>query len=85
MFLYRPIKYKDDGRELVSWFEFITIHVTFPVLNAWVSYVLLYEVLVILANTCEYPINVHSFQWCKDPNNYNSKELYYYELFLVPS
>lgn len=38
VFLYGRVKYKDDGRELVSIVEFITIHVTFPVLNAWISY-----------------------------------------------
>lgn len=36
--LYRKVKYSDDGRELVSFVDFVTIHVTFPVLNAWLSY-----------------------------------------------
>lgn len=36
--LYDKVKYKDDGRELVGFIEFITIHVTFPVLNAFTSY-----------------------------------------------
>ena len=48
------MKYKDDGRELVSWFEFLTIHVTFPVINAWISYQLAYEINVVLALTCPY-------------------------------
>lgn len=36
--LYRKVKYSDDGRELVNFVDFVTIHVTFPVLNAWLSY-----------------------------------------------
>ena len=36
--LYRKVKYSDDGRELVSLVDFVTIHVTFPVMNAWLSY-----------------------------------------------
>jgi hypothetical protein len=56
LFIYRPIKYKDDGRELVSWFEFLTIHVTFPVLNAWVTYQLVYNMFIILAMTCPFPV-----------------------------
>ena len=41
-FLYERVKYKDDGRELVGIVEFITIHVTFPVINAWSSYIVAY-------------------------------------------
>jgi len=40
--VYGRVKYKDDGRELVGFIEFITIHVTFSVLNAWMSYQLAY-------------------------------------------
>ena len=40
--IYERVKYKDDGRELVGLVEFITIHVTFPVLNCWISYMLAY-------------------------------------------
>ncbi len=53
-FLYRQVKYKDDGRELVGIVEFITIHVTFPVLNAWISYQLAYQFIVLLAESCPY-------------------------------
>jgi hypothetical protein len=48
------VKYKDDGRELVGIVEFITIHVTFPVLNAWISYQLAYQFIVLLAESCPY-------------------------------
>ena len=40
--LYRKVKYRDDGRELVSFVDFVTIHVTFPILNAWLTYQTLY-------------------------------------------
>lgn len=36
--IYKPLKYKDDGRDVVSVIDFITIHVTFPAINAWISY-----------------------------------------------
>ena len=36
--VYEPLKYKDDGRDVISIADFITIHVTFPAINAWVSY-----------------------------------------------
>ncbi len=52
LFLYRRVKYKDDGRELVSMVEFITIHVTFPILNAWISYMLAYQIMITLAQSC---------------------------------
>jgi hypothetical protein len=36
--LYSRVKYRDDGREKVSFMEFVTIHVTFPLMSAWFSY-----------------------------------------------
>ena len=36
--IYKPLKYKDDGRDVVGWLDFVTIHTTFPAINAWVSY-----------------------------------------------
>lgn len=84
LFIYRPIKYKDDGRELVSWFEFLTIHVTFPVLNAWVTYQLVYNVFIILATTCPFPVQENTFFWCTSQDT-DDATVYYYDLFLVPS
>jgi uncharacterized membrane protein len=43
--LYRKLKYKDDGREQVPILDFVTIHITFPVLNAWSSYQVVYWLL----------------------------------------
>ena len=50
--LYHLVKYKDDGRELVTLFEFFTIHATFPVINAWMSYYIAYEFLIIITKSC---------------------------------
>ena len=36
--LYNQVKYKDDGRDVVTMFDFISIHVTFSVINAWMTY-----------------------------------------------
>lgn len=37
-FGYRRVKYLDDGRDYVSFKEFLSIHVTFSVLNSWMTY-----------------------------------------------
>jgi hypothetical protein len=37
-FGYRRVKYLDDGRDYVSFKEFIAVHVTFSVLNCWITY-----------------------------------------------
>jgi hypothetical protein len=36
--IYNQVKYKDDGRDVVTVFDFISIHVTFSVINAWMTY-----------------------------------------------
>ena len=68
MFLYGRVKYKDDGRELVSIVEFITIHVTFPVLNAWISYQLAYQIIIVMAESCPWsgnPFEPQAYNFCK--------------------
>jgi hypothetical protein len=54
LFIYQKIKYHDDGFEKVTATEFISIHITFPVTNAWISYNLAYILLVNLASYCNY-------------------------------
>lgn len=54
LFIYQKIKYHDDGFEKVTATEFISIHITFPVTNAWISYTLAYILLVNLANYCNF-------------------------------
>jgi hypothetical protein len=42
-FGYRKVKYLDDGRDYVSSMEFLAIHVTFSVLNSWMTYFVIYN------------------------------------------
>ena len=51
--IYRPLKYKDDGRDVVSWIDFLTIHGTFPAINAWVSYQLYYCLELSFTTVCQ--------------------------------
>ena len=50
--LYLPVKYKDDGRDIVSFIDFVTIHVTFPFINAWISYQLYYTMALTVTVVC---------------------------------
>jgi hypothetical protein len=52
--MYISVKYKDDGREFVTVLEFITIHCTFPALNAWLTYQLLYQTAQLITASCPY-------------------------------
>lgn len=42
-FGYRRVKYLDDGRDYVSMKEFLAIHVTFSVLNCWITYFVIFN------------------------------------------
>jgi hypothetical protein len=42
-FGYRRVKYLDDGRDYVSFKEFLAIHVTFSVLNSWITYFVIFN------------------------------------------
>jgi hypothetical protein len=44
-FGYRRVKYLDDGRDYVSIKEFFSVHVTFSVINSWVSYFTFFIIL----------------------------------------
>lgn len=41
-FGYRKVKYLDDGRDYVSFKEFFSIHITFSVINSWMTYFVIY-------------------------------------------
>lgn len=66
LFIYNKIKYHDDGFEKVTLAEFVTIHVTFPVTNAWISYTLVYVLFVNFANYCNYDFILSKVQ--SDPS-----------------
>jgi len=50
--IYRRVKYKDDGRDLVTVADFVALHVTFPFINAWVSYQIVYVSSIALCAMC---------------------------------
>lgn len=39
---------------MVRWNEFITVHLTFSVLNAWISYNVVYILFINVVNLCNY-------------------------------
>ena len=82
--MYERVKYKDDGRELVGFIEFVTIHCTFSILNAWISYQLAYQFMIMLSSSCPYKVDHSDNYFCKESNNV-SKDAYYYTLFLEPA
>ena len=43
VFAYSKIKYLDDGRDYVTWKEFISIHISFSVLHCCLSYYVIYN------------------------------------------
>ena len=50
--LYLKVKYKDDGRELVTFADFITIQVCFPALNAWMTYQFFFMLFLTVSTIC---------------------------------
>ena len=53
--IYKRIKYKDDGRDIVNFKDFVTIHVTFPLMNAWFTYQFVYVSFIAFASICPPP------------------------------
>lgn len=79
------VKYKDDGREIVSWYEYVTIHTTFPFINAWMTYTLFYQFTLVVLLECPYDNrfdeDVHLV--CHNGNpNAQSKGEYQYNLLI---
>ena len=44
--VYRKVKYHDEGNEYVSRSEFFAVHINFAVVEAWISYLLLFSIFV---------------------------------------
>ena len=81
--IYRTVKYKDDGRDLVTGWDFVTIHVTFPFINAWVSYQIVYVAIVAFCALCPdagSSVSEHDWYFCKNYVVTNNEELFYYFL-----
>ena len=91
-YIYSPLKYKDDGRDVVSFIDFITIHGTFPSINAWISYNLYYYLTITVTTICDtdYFDNVTS-NYCKDYGPMKDADdergiyLYFYPALMTPS
>ena len=89
--IYQPLKYKDDGRDVVSFIDFITIHVTFPTINAWISYNLYFSLMVTAATICDTP-NLKEYakdSWCWGYEAHNisdaQKYIFFYSKMVIPS
>ena len=87
--VYRPLKYKDDGRDVVTFLDFLTIHCTFPAINAWISYQLYFCLFITTTTVCDTTyLEGLGTEFC---NNYKAivepkeKYTYFYSLLRVPS
>ena len=70
--------------------DFITIHVTFPTINAWISYNLYFSLMISVATVCNTEqFNSFSGDWCDTYNKGDLKEeqkyVYFYGKMVVPS
>ena len=85
--IYKTTKYKDDGRDLVNMIDFISIHCTFPAMNAWISYQTLYVLFMTMAAICPNEYTDKEGDLLKICDSYKSldKDLYYYVLMVSPS
>ena len=82
--LYRPVKYKDDGRDIVSFLDFVTIHVTFPSINAWISYQLYYSVALTSTVVCKTSfIDQNWLNFCEGESD--DDNTFFYKKMMVPS
>jgi hypothetical protein len=89
--LYLPIKYKDDGRDVVSGTDYVCIHVPISFMNAWATYFFLYSSFVSFSELCQYPVQgysdvTHSFcPIASADSEVLPYQQYYYNMFLGPS
>lgn len=55
---YLRVKYRDDGRDLVSGYDFIALHVPASIINAWATYNVYYWFTLQYKNLCPYSSDV---------------------------
>ena len=85
--IYRTVKYKDDGRDVVTLIDFISIHITFPYISAWVTYQIVYTASITLCAMCPdegSPNSQNDWAFCATywtPD----LDLFYYNLTVEPS
>jgi hypothetical protein len=61
-YLYFKVKYKDDGRYIVSWASFFGVHGMFSILSAWIL-VELFHNAILTADTLEDKHNFNILGW----------------------
>lgn len=91
--IYRPLKYKDDGRDIVSFLDFITIHMTFPAINAWISYQFYFTLCVTFTTLCsttffttDQRVNTdYCNNYLKLKDGSEEKYTYFYGDLMIPS
>ena len=85
--IYKPLKYKDDGRDVVNWLDFVTIHMTFPAINVWASYQLYYSILITVTTMCDSSyIGAESSSYCINYSKAgDDRYVYYYNTLSAPS
>lgn len=52
--VYRKVKYHDEGNAFVSRSEFFAIHITFSMIEAWISYLLMWSAFVSVVQYIEH-------------------------------
>ena len=89
--IYRPLKYKDDGRDVVTLLDFLTIHCTFPAINAFISYQLYFCLMLTATTVCDTTyLKQLETQFCTEYENipnieYMKRYTYFYSYLRVPS
>lgn len=88
--IYNRIKYRDDGRDLVTGTDFFCIHVSVSFMNSWLTYQLFYIGFISFSRLCSYPVPGYVEEspnyFCPSfPNVLPPRDQYYYNMFLWPS
>lgn len=91
-YMYHKVKYLDDGRDLVSAPDFVSIHVAVSIMNSWMTYICIYTSAINFARLCPYSFlsaDTKRYHWyCPQ---YSSEEeslplqQYYYNMFMTYS
>jgi hypothetical protein len=79
--IYSTVKYKDDGRDVVTMIDFLSIHVTFPYISAWVTYQIVYTASIALCALCPdegSSISPNDMAFCAKFQTTDVKRFYYY-------
>ena len=80
---------------MVSFIDFVTIHGTYPAINAWISYQMYYYVTITVTTVCDtsffddlttdYCEDYFAHRDKDDPTSKNTIYLYFYSILVTPS